>query len=527
MMKKGIYMVLAVLAVFAMVMTGCNNDPGNGNGNGDTETKITLSADTLTVEVGESKQLTAVKDPADAIISWDSSDKTVATVNAGGWVQGVKIGTATITAEAEDGGKAACAVTVVAAITPESDVKVAGETLEHYTAKLVGVNHFGSDQGTTNADGSYTFDGTAGAWSGGGAQYTFPTAKANDTWSINNYALVEMHLKVTGGSVQVKSAKYGNNNDLMPYPSGSQYFTFDSGANGGVVVYKALISNAGLGIGFQRNTGGPATVTIEKVVFSKIPERTVTFESGGAPLTIPSQKVPDNTKVTLPYKPKWDGHTFIGWYDGANPFDPETLVTKDYTLTAKWNDTPAVPVDMGLNLDPGTWGTLPPNAANQSGGWTWPSDYAETAYADGVLTLTFNGKNRQRAIIPLNDDQIYELQDPDLPGITFRIDADVSIGSTGKQTQGEFRLHLGDPSATSNWNGTSGTTTGGSDEGPLASHLVEYRALANKSKATLGWFMIQAMYNNPDTQSTTEQDGFAEVTVTVRSVTIDLGDTTQ
>ena len=47
-------------------------------------------------------------------IMWSSSNEKVATVDSGGWVQGLVSGDATITATTEDGGfKATCRVTVL------------------------------------------------------------------------------------------------------------------------------------------------------------------------------------------------------------------------------------------------------------------------------------------------------------------------------------------------------------------------------------------------------------------------------
>ena len=80
-------------------------------------TGVTISAPTLTLEEGESKQLTATVSPDNATnknVSWSSSDEEIATVS-NGLVTGVKEGTAQITVTTADGNKTAtCAVTVEA-----------------------------------------------------------------------------------------------------------------------------------------------------------------------------------------------------------------------------------------------------------------------------------------------------------------------------------------------------------------------------------------------------------------------------
>lgn len=81
--------------------------------------EITLSHSSLQLNGGDSFSLTASILPAHATntaLSWLSSDKSVATVNADGVVTGVSDGTATIRVISADGGKSAlCTVTVVTA----------------------------------------------------------------------------------------------------------------------------------------------------------------------------------------------------------------------------------------------------------------------------------------------------------------------------------------------------------------------------------------------------------------------------
>jgi hypothetical protein len=548
MMKKGIYAILAAFTIFAMVMTGCPD----GGGGGSSKTKVTLNPATHEMKVGDYKQIIATTDPekdsdgellSDSL-TWTSSDVTVATVSSSGFVRAYKEGNTTITATAKDGGNDTCAITVTKAITSESDVKVVGDTLEHYTAKLVGVTDFGNDLGTTNDDGSYTFDGTSADWSGGGAQYTFPKEKSSDTWKLSNYALVEIEFKITGGSVDVKSSKYGQSGesaDLMPYPSGSPNFNLSNTVNGGVYTFKTVIEDAGDGIGFQRKSGGPATVAIIKVIFSKLPVRTITFNTGGANLPIASITVYDGRKAILPYRPKWEGHTFLGWFDGTTQINEETLITKDYNLIAKWNDTPYIPPVIKLTLDKTSWDTLPNVPSNWLvGSITYPTNYAATDYDSTThkLTITFDGSNRQRAIIPLSKDQIYELQDPDLSGVTFRIVGTVTRGEQGTLTNeqiaaGElgfagFRLHLIDPILKDGWAATqtglqtplTGNTNASDD------HLVEYRAFnTDRSVSKLAYFAIQAMFRDNNNADGTKATGFPKVIIEVESITIDRNDT--
>ncbi len=77
---------------------------------------IYLEETSISILAGQTKQLTANVLPADATnrkVTWESSDKTVATVGADGIVKAMAVGTAEITAYTEDGYKmATCSVTV-------------------------------------------------------------------------------------------------------------------------------------------------------------------------------------------------------------------------------------------------------------------------------------------------------------------------------------------------------------------------------------------------------------------------------
>ena len=78
---------------------------------------ITLSATTLSLQPGTTKQLRVTVSPADATnkgVTWESSNEAVATVSASGLVTAVANGTCTITCRAKDGSGvyAQCQVTV-------------------------------------------------------------------------------------------------------------------------------------------------------------------------------------------------------------------------------------------------------------------------------------------------------------------------------------------------------------------------------------------------------------------------------
>lgn len=82
---------------------------------------VTVSPSTKTLKVGEESQLAVSVKPdnaADKTVSWSSSDESVATVSSDGTVTAIKIGSATITATANDesGVSGTCEITVSATL---------------------------------------------------------------------------------------------------------------------------------------------------------------------------------------------------------------------------------------------------------------------------------------------------------------------------------------------------------------------------------------------------------------------------
>lgn len=92
-------------------------------GDGETTPTITLEP-TATVVVGSTVKLTATTNPENAVVTWKSSDETVATVE-NGTVTGVKVGKATITATIEGAEPATCEIEVTGTSeTPIGNVDV-------------------------------------------------------------------------------------------------------------------------------------------------------------------------------------------------------------------------------------------------------------------------------------------------------------------------------------------------------------------------------------------------------------------
>ena len=120
-MKKIFFAIAGAL----LLLCGCSSESASDVA----VTSVTLSATSKTIAVGDTFQLNAIVAPSTAYnksVSWSSTDASVASVDAGGLVTGVKAGKANIVAAASDGSgkKASCAVTVEAAEVPVRSVDI-------------------------------------------------------------------------------------------------------------------------------------------------------------------------------------------------------------------------------------------------------------------------------------------------------------------------------------------------------------------------------------------------------------------
>ena len=111
------FFVVAILAT--ALMTSCGGDPPP-------PVSIELDPTTLSLSIGQSQTLTVTVVPADAAVTWTSSDASVASV-ANGIVTANAEGTATITATAGN-QTATCVVTVIDPLTYDPGVVINGVT---------------------------------------------------------------------------------------------------------------------------------------------------------------------------------------------------------------------------------------------------------------------------------------------------------------------------------------------------------------------------------------------------------------
>lgn len=106
---KATYLSLTLALISLVLFTSCGPDANKPTPE---VTSITLQKSVATLQPGEKLELIATVSPADAKVTFSSSNTAVATVCEKGVVKAIAPGTATITAQAGD-KKATCTITVV------------------------------------------------------------------------------------------------------------------------------------------------------------------------------------------------------------------------------------------------------------------------------------------------------------------------------------------------------------------------------------------------------------------------------
>ena len=257
-MRKNKRKVLAsFILLSALVATGCTAPSGSGSqGGGEQETVrvsgVSLSQDTLALEVGDSFGLVATLTPNNAAnkkVTWSSSNAAVASVDANGIVTAVAAGKTVILVKSEDGEfTALCNVTVTAkggdtpggdtpgGDTPGGDTPGGGgeqEEDEEYVIKIV-------------------------AQSGVNATADKAKAKKGETVTVN----VSTDSGYTINQVLVNGTAITGLNGVYTFqmPNESAIITFTTTVTGDVLIegeISAVLNNEGNGLYVARNVKVP------------------------------------------------------------------------------------------------------------------------------------------------------------------------------------------------------------------------------------------------------------------------------
>ena len=165
-------------------------------------TGITVSPTSVTLEEGQTRQLTATVSPTTAnnrSVTWSSSNSTVASVSSSGLVTAKTEGSATITVKTADGSNktATCKITVV---NPKmyhwSGYSVIDiNTYQEETTKGGTLSVGGSISGG-NSWSSYTFNPSTGKFTGAGEYYgTSITTSISDSYNVTEDRVTRYQLE--------------------------------------------------------------------------------------------------------------------------------------------------------------------------------------------------------------------------------------------------------------------------------------------------------------------------------------------
>lgn len=195
-------------------------------------------------------------------------------------------------------------------------------------------------------------------------------AKANHCLGVNELE-VYGQIAVMNETFKVKSLEVAGEDRLHDFDADNTLtislehdaqfpeITASASKNAAVTVVPATMQNPAATVRIVPESGAETAIEEYKIIFERedLPEPvrtfTVTFDSmGGSP--VPAQKVQDGNPAVRPQNPTYADHIFHGWYedqDCTKSFDFSTLMEKDITLYAKWEEVrlPEIPSGGGAH----------------------------------------------------------------------------------------------------------------------------------------------------------------------------------
>ena len=233
-MKTNILRFLAAFATMLMVLGSC--DPAETEPAGVKVSSVTLSSTSLSLEIGQTANLSATVNPSDATektVTWSSSNSQIATVS-GGSVVAVAEGTATVTASC-GGRTASCQVTVTKKVIPVTSLTLdkTDEQMEEETSiKLTATvkpddTSFGVEWSSSDTDiATVDKDGTVHALKAGTVDIT---VKAGDKTAVCKVTVKEPEYKVKERAALIAFFKANNGENWSEY--GKQNWCTDKPLN--------------------------------------------------------------------------------------------------------------------------------------------------------------------------------------------------------------------------------------------------------------------------------------------------------
>ena len=401
-------------------------------------TGITLNKTSVTIYEGESVSLTATVSPHDATnqtVLWSTSNANVATVS-NGVVSAIGLGTATITAKSDDGGKTAtCTVTVEAKVVSVASISLDKTSLELTEGETSSLTATISPSDATNKNVSWSSNNSAvasvdntgkvTAKSAGSATITVKTEDGNKTatckvtvsaktYSVTGVSLAKTSLTITEGETAILSATItpsnATNKKITWSSSNTSVATVDS--NGKVIAK----SKGSATITVKTEDGGftakcsvtvkAKTVSVTGVSLNKTSLNLVEGESETLTATITPSNATNKTVI-------WEStYTSVakvndsGKVTAVSPGSATIIVTTAdgektaycrVTVSAKVINVTGISINpTSLRLFVGQTSALtatitPSNATNKSVSWSSSNSSIASVSADGVVTAVSDG----------------------------------------------------------------------------------------------------------------------------------------
>ena len=322
---------------------------------------ITLDKTEITLHENDVEYLTATILPdnaSDTSVRWESSNSTIATV-VGGKVTALRVGSATISAITNDGGKiATCNVYVEPILVESVNLNYTSLSLLNGESKTLTVTVLpnnatekGVNWSSSNSSIATVENGVIKAVGYGSATITVTTIDGNETASCIvevvadkitfNTLLVED--ETVYGKVSNSTATFSFIKEIVEHGNAT-YKVYKEITCETEIYSKSISLKPGDNTVYILQTVG-RDIKLYTITVRRRPMYEVVFNTNGG-TAVSSQTVEEDSFATLPIAPTRLGYTFDKWNYNFN-----TPITSDTTITGSWNANKNTPYKVEYYLE--------------------------------------------------------------------------------------------------------------------------------------------------------------------------------
>ena len=309
---------------------------------------ISLNKSEISMHVDETEILTATITPANATdtsVLWESSNATIATVT-GGKITALRVGSATITATANDGGEiATCQVTVYP--IPVESVSLNESKITLYEGNVFTLTATISPANATNTNVTWKSSNAAvvkvenGKITAVGSGIATITVTTNDGGKTATCAVEVIKDTITFKTMQVAAdgetvyGKVSNATTTFSFlkeieeQGNATYQVYKEITCETLIASKSISLNVGDNTVYVLQTVGK-NLKLYTVTVRRRPIYNVSFDTNGG-TAVQSQQVEEDHCATAPASPRRIGYTFARWN-----YDFSQAMTKNSEIKAVW-----------------------------------------------------------------------------------------------------------------------------------------------------------------------------------------------